>query len=152
MYKNVPHQKYQTVQVTSVDRGRLLIMLYDGCIKFLKLSKEGLEQKDMAKFARFLSKAQAIISELMVTLDFEKGGKIAQDLDKLYDFMLFHLTEANIEKNPAKIQNVISLVETVAAAYREIVEKPAIEKTEEKKPATEASKAMRPGQSISYSY
>jgi len=57
MYKNVPHQKYQTVQVTSVDRGRLLIMLYDGCIKFLKLSKEGLEQKDMAKFARFLSKA-----------------------------------------------------------------------------------------------
>jgi len=88
----------------------------------------------------------------MLTLDFEKGGKIAQDLDKLYDFMLFHLTEANIEKNPAKIQNVISLVETVAAAYREIVEKPAIEKTEEKKPATEASKAMRPGQSISYSY
>ena len=152
MYKNVPHQRYQTVQVTSVDRGRLLVMLYDGCIKFLKLSKEGLEQKDPAKFARFLSKAQAIISELLVTLDFEKGGKIAQDLDRLYDFMLFHLTEANIEKNPAKIQNVINLVETVAAAYREIVEKQLAEKAEENKAAEPATKAMRPGQSISYSY
>jgi len=100
-------------------------MLYDGCIKFLKHAKAGLESKDIPKFARFLSKAQAIISELMLTLDFERGGEIARDLDRIYDFALFYLTEANLEKNPAKIQRVIELIDTIAGAYREIIENPA---------------------------
>lgn len=115
-------QQYSTVQISTVDRGRLLVMLYDGCINFLKLSKEGLENKDLPKFARFLSKAQAIISELMLTLDFEKGGEIAKDLDRIYDFALFYLTEANLEKSPEKISKVIGIVSTIAEAYRDIVE------------------------------
>lgn len=97
-------------------------MLYDGCINFLKLAKEGLENKDIPKFARFLSKSQAIISELMLTLDFEKGGEIAKDLDRIYDFALFYLTEANLEKNPEKITKVIGIISTIAEAYRDIVE------------------------------
>ncbi|HQH25869.1 MAG TPA: flagellar export chaperone FliS [Oligoflexia bacterium] len=116
------YKQYATVHISTVDRGRLLLMLYDGCIKFLKHAKDGLEKKDIAKFARFMSKAQAIISELMLTLDFEKGGQIAKDLDRLYDFMLFYLTEANLEKNPVKIQRVLELVEIVASAYREVIE------------------------------
>lgn len=115
-------QQYSTVQISTVDRGRLLVMLYDGCINFLKLSKEGLENKDIPKFARFLSKSQAIISELMLTLDFEKGGEIAKDLDRIYDFALFYLTEANLEKNPEKISKVIGIISTIAEAYRDIVE------------------------------
>jgi flagellar protein FliS len=99
-------------------------MLYDGCIKFLKHAKVGLESKDIPKFARYLSKSQAIISELMLTLDFERGGEIARDLDRIYDFALFYLTEANLEKNPAKIQRVIDLIDTIAGAYREIIEGP----------------------------
>lgn len=98
------------------------MMLYDGCLKFLMLAKEGLVSKDIPKFAKFLSKSQAIISELMVTLDFEKGGEIAKDLDRLYDFMLFHLTEANIEKNPKKVQDVIDLLTVIASAFREVIE------------------------------
>jgi flagellar protein FliS len=115
-------QQYSTVQISTVDRGRLLVMLYDGCINFLKLAKEGLENKDIPKFARFLSKSQAIISELMLTLDFEKGGEIAKDLDRIYDFALFYLTEANLEKNPEKITKVIGIISTIAEAYRDIVE------------------------------
>lgn len=117
-----PHSKYQNIQISTVDRGRLLLMLYDGCIKFLRHAKAGLEAKDYVKFARFLSKSQAIIVELMNTLDFEKGGNIAKDLDRLYDFMMFYLTEANLERNPAKIEKVIELVSVIAGAFREIIE------------------------------
>ena len=124
MYSKLAHKQYTNIHIATVDRGRLLLMLYDGCLKFLKLSKAGLEARDLPKFARFLSKGQAIISELMLTLDFEKGGEIAKDLDRLYDFMLFYLTEANLEKNPEKIQRVINLLETIASAYRDVIEGP----------------------------
>ena len=121
MYAKNAHSQYTNVQISTIDRGRLLLMMYEGCIKFLKHAKDGLENNDIVKFARFLSKSQAIIAELMKTLDFEKGGQIAKDLDRLYDFMLFYLTEANLQKDAKKIERVIRLVETIASAYREIV-------------------------------
>lgn len=122
MYGKNAHAAYQSVQVTTTDRGRLLLMMYEGAIKFLKQSKLGLETNDMAKFCRFLSKGQAIIAELMNTLDFEKGGSIARDLDRLYDFMLFYLTEANLHRDPKRIAKVIGLIDTIYSAYKEIIE------------------------------
>ncbi len=89
---------------------------------FLKHAKIGLETKDYPKFATYLSKSQAIIGELMTTLDFEKGGEIAKDLDKIYEFCLFYLTEANIEKNTEKVERVIAIIQKIASAYKDIVE------------------------------
>ncbi|MCC6219635.1 MAG: flagellar export chaperone FliS [Deltaproteobacteria bacterium] len=122
MYGKSAHKQYTSVQISTIDRGRLLLMMYDGGINFLKHAKSGLEAKDIKKFARFLSKGQAIIAELVNTLDFEKGGRIAKELDQLYDFMLYYLTEANLQKSPEKVQRVIDLLETIAGAYREIIE------------------------------
>ncbi len=122
MYGKNAHQTYQAVQVTTVDKGRLLLMMYEGAIKFLKQSRSGLETNDIPKFCRFLSKGQAIIAELMNTLDFEKGGTIAKDLDRLYDFMLYYLTEANLHRDPQRITRTIGLLETIYAAYKEIIE------------------------------
>lgn len=122
MYGKNAHSAYQNVQVTTTDRGRLLLMMYEGAIKFLKQAKSGLETNDITKFCRFLSKGQAIIAELMNTLDFEKGGDIARDLDRLYDFMLFYLTEANLHRDPKRIQKVIGLIDTIYSAYKEIIE------------------------------
>ncbi len=122
MYGKNAHAAYQTVQITTTDRGRLLLMMYEGAIKFLKQSKAGLEANDLAKFCRFLSKGQAIIAELMNTMDFEKGGSIARDLDRLYDFMLFYLTEANLYRDARRINKVIGLLDTIYSAYKEIIE------------------------------
>lgn len=144
MYGKNAHNQYQTVQVTTTDRGRLLLMMYEGALKFLRQSKAGLESNDMAKFCRFLSKAQAIIAELMNTLDFEKGGKIAKDLDRLYDFMLFYLTEANLHRDAKRVEKVIELLETVYAAYKEIIEgekAKEISSQQTQRPATQAPKA-----------
>jgi flagellar protein FliS len=122
MYGKNAHNTYQTVQVTTTDKGRLLLMMYEGAIKFLRQAHAGLKEDDIAKFCRFLSKAQAIIAELMNTLDFEKGGTIARDLDRLYDFMLFYLTEANLYRDGNRVLKTIKLIETIYQAYKEIIE------------------------------
>jgi len=124
MFGKNAHTTYRSVQVTTTDKGRLLLMMYEGALKFLKQSKAGLEDNDLAKFCRFLSKGQAIISELMNTLDHEKGGEIARDLDRLYDFMLFYLTEANLHKDPKRIEKVIELLNIVYSAFKEVIEEP----------------------------
>lgn len=143
MYGKNAHTTYQTVQITTTDRGRLLLMMYEGAIKFLKQSRAGLEEKDIAKFCRFLSKGQAIIAELMNTLDFEKGGTIARDLDRLYDFMLFYLSEANLYRDGERVTKVIGLIETIYSAYREI-----IEGKKDNQPMSSAEAAARVGEAL----
>jgi flagellar protein FliS len=122
MYGKNAHATYQAVQITTTDRGRLLLMMYEGAIKFLKQSKTGLEEKDIVRFCKYLGKGQAIIAELMNTLDFEKGGTIAEDLERLYDFMLFYLSEANLHRDGERVVRVIKLLETIYSAFREIIE------------------------------
>jgi flagellar protein FliS len=122
MYGKNAHNTYQAVQITTTDRGRLLLMMYEGAIKFLKQSRIGLEEKDIAKFCRFLGKGQAIIAELMNTLDYEKGGTIAHDLERIYDFMLFYLSEANLYRDGERVAKVIELIEVIYSAFKEVIE------------------------------
>jgi flagellar protein FliS len=122
MYNKGAAKTYQSVQVTTTDRGRLLLMMYEGALKFLRQAKAGIKDNDVPKFCRFLSKAQAIIAELMNTLDFEQGGTIASDLDRLYDFMLFYLTEANLYRDSERIDRVIKLINTIYEAFKDVVE------------------------------
>jgi flagellar protein FliS len=122
MYGKNAHNTYQAVQITTTDRARLLLMMYEGAIKFLKQSRIGLEEKDIAKFCRFLGKGQAIIAELMNTLDFEKGGTIAHDLERLYDFMLFYLSEANLHRDGERVAKVIDLLDVIYSAFKEVIE------------------------------
>ena len=138
MYGKNAHAAYQSVQVTTTDRGRLLLMMYEGAIKFLRQSKAGLDAGDITKFCRFLSKGQAIIAELMNTLDFDKGGTIARDLDRLYDFMLFYLTEANLYRDGKRITKVIGLLDTIYSAYKDIIEGDRQQATVAVAPTTEA--------------
>ncbi|RMD84598.1 MAG: flagellar export chaperone FliS [Candidatus Dadabacteria bacterium] len=147
MYAKNAHNKYKSVEITTTDRGRLLLLMYDGAIKFLKQSKAGLEANDLPKFCRFLSKAQAVIAELMNTLDFEKGGKIARDLDRLYDFMLFYLTEANLHRDGKRITRVIELLNKIYSAYKEIILNRKADTQPQKKGAS--SKAQGEGLQIS---
>ena len=123
MYNKSATQQYNQTQFTTIDRGRLLMMMFDGALNFLKHSRDGIAKNDRAQFSRFLSKAHAIISELNNTLDFEKGGDIARDLERLYDFMLHHLIQANLTKDGKKVEDVIRVLQPIADAYREILAK-----------------------------
>ncbi len=116
-------RRYTAAQITSVDRKRLLLLVFEGGQRFLRSAREALAADDLPRFAEALSRAQAIISELLGTLDHARGGTIAAELSRLYEFMLLHLTEANAQCSVRHVDEVIGVFDTVAGAFREILER-----------------------------
>jgi flagellar protein FliS len=115
--------RYAEAQVKVVDREQLLLLVFEGGTKFLRLAREALAAGDSVRFAEHLARAQAIISELLGTLDHQAGGAIATNLARLYEFMLFHLTEANASRSVRHIDDVIQVFGIVATSFREILQK-----------------------------
>lgn len=115
-------RRYSEAQVTVVDRKRLLLLVLEGGQRFLTKTRDALAAGDLVGFAENLRKAQGIITELLSTLDHEAGGQIARDLARLYDFMLFHLTEANVKRSVRHVEDVQRVFATIADAFREIIE------------------------------
>ncbi|HEV59011.1 MAG TPA: flagellar export chaperone FliS [Phycisphaerales bacterium] len=111
---------YQQTAVGTQNKGRLIVMLYEGAIKFLRQALRDLEAKDYAAKGRNISKARDILLELNTVLDMEAGGEIAQNLRALYNFMLRHLAQANIRCDEQMIRDVISLLEDLNASWRAI--------------------------------
>lgn len=116
-----PLNQYQQAQIATADRGQLLVLIFDGGLRFLAQAEKSLEEGDLGQFSHFLGRAQAIIAELLHTLDHKNGGEIAFNLERLYRFMLEHLVEANLQKNPRYVGDVRRILGTIASAYREIV-------------------------------
>lgn len=116
--------QYQQTQVGTADRRRLLMLMFDGALKFLALAEARLREGDIGQFAHHLSRAEGIIAELLHTLDHKAGGEIAKSLERLYRFMLEHLTVANLRKSAGHVAEVARVLGVVASAYREIAERP----------------------------
>lgn len=117
-------QRYQETQFATADRGRILLLMFEGGLKFLAQSRVGLEAGDFLRFGQQLGRAQAVIAELMHTLDHKAGGEIAANLERLYQFMLDHLVEANRRKSVRHVEQVSHLLATIADAFRTILERP----------------------------
>ncbi|MDQ1235877.1 flagellar protein FliS [Paenibacillus sp. SORGH_AS306] len=100
-----PYQKYQQAQAQTASKPKLLIMLYDGAIRFVKAGIEGIEEKDYQKANNNLCKAQAIVHELISSLNFD--FPIAHELIVIYEYMLHSLIEANIKKNVTLAEEVL---------------------------------------------
>ncbi len=113
---------YKETSITTQSKGKLVVMLYDGAIKFLKLAIRGIEESDFEAKNRDVQKAMKIIEELNLVLDMDVGGEIAQNLRKLYNFMLGHLTQANIKNDKSMIEEVIVMLETLNEGWRDIAE------------------------------
>lgn len=113
-------KSYQEHSISTQSRGRLIVMLYEGAIKFLRQALEDLEQNDFASKGRNIARAQDILFELNTVLDMENGGEIAQNLRSLYNFMMRHLMQANVRKDPHMIKEVISLLEELNHGWRTI--------------------------------
>ena len=113
-------EAYQDTAVTTQSKGRLIVMLYDGAIKFLKLAIEEIEKKNPEAKGKYITKAKDIINELNIVLDMEAGGEIAANLRSLYLFMNRHLSEANIKQDPQKIREVITLLEELNQSWKAI--------------------------------
>jgi flagellar protein FliS len=113
-------ESYQQTAITTQSRGRLIVLLYDGAIKFMKLAIQEIEAGNWAAKAQYLSRAQDIIIELTAVLDMEGGGEIAQNLRRLYYYMNRRLFQANAKKDPQMIREVIALMEDLNQSWKTI--------------------------------
>lgn len=100
-----PYEKYRQSSVQTSTPAQLVIMLYDGAIRFIRAGLDGLSKKDYEKTNLNLGKAQTIISELMSTLD--QSYEVSKNLFLLYEYTNHLLIEANIHKNPAKAEEAL---------------------------------------------
>lgn len=96
----------------------LVVMLYDGCIKFLKIGNAAIEEKDFEKANDSLIRAQEIISELVMSLDF--NYKLAEQLLDIYEFCLHSLAEINVSKDNTLIQPLIDILADLREAWAEV--------------------------------
>lgn len=119
-----PYSQYQKTQVTTASKERVLLMLYEGAIRFTKQASAAMKQKKIAEKSKYISKATAILSELMATLDFKAGGQLAVDLENLYVFMIDKLIDGNIKNDPESLQVVEQLLMTLYEAWKDVIENP----------------------------
>lgn len=113
-------ETYQETAVTTQNKGKLVVMLYEGAIKFLKMAIKEIEAKDPEAKGEHISKAVDILFELNTVLDMDAGGEVATNLRKLYVFMGRHLTEANKEQDAGKIEEVIKMLEELNQSWKAI--------------------------------
>jgi len=111
---------YQQTAIGTQSKGRLIVMLYDGAIKFMKLAIRELEAENYAAKGRYINRAQDIINELNAVLDMDSGGDISQNLRRLYLFVNRRLSEANAKRDPQMIREVIALMEELNQSWRAI--------------------------------
>lgn len=109
---------YQENSVATQSQGRLIVMLYDGAVKFLNRAIAEIEKQDWAAKGHQINRAIAIIDELDGCLDMEAGGEIALNLRRLYDFMRRHLTEANAKRDPQRISEVIRILDDLNEGWK----------------------------------
>ena len=119
-----PYKQYQKTQVVTASREKILLMLYEGAIRFTKQARAAMNDKKIADKGKAISKATAIISELMATLDFKVGGQLAQDLENLYIFMIDKLIEANVYNKIECLDDVERLLNTLYSAWKDVIENP----------------------------
>ena len=111
---------YKDTAVTTQGKGRLIVLLYDGAIKFMKLAIKELEAGNYEAKGQYLIRAQDIITELNAVLDMDAGGEIATNLRKLYCFMSNRLSEANVKRDAEMIREVITLMEELNQSWKAI--------------------------------
>jgi flagellar secretion chaperone FliS len=111
---------YRENAVATQSQGRLVVLLYEGALRFLKQAQRELDAGDMAAKGLSINKAVAILHELDACLNMEDGGEIAQNLRSIYLFMVRRLSEANIQRNPAYLRDVIGCLESLNEGWKAV--------------------------------
>ncbi|OLN27359.1 Flagellar biosynthesis protein FliS [Desulfovibrio sp. DV] len=112
-------KNYIQTQVSTTTQGDLVIMLFDAALKFLHRAKEKIAEKNYAQKGILISKALDILSELQGSLNVNKGGELAERLQKLYFFCSARLLMANLKMDVAKIDEVVGILNGLREAFSE---------------------------------
>ncbi|MCL2124105.1 MAG: flagellar export chaperone FliS, partial [Desulfovibrionaceae bacterium] len=117
-------QAYFSTHIATTDQGQLLLMLYDGALKFLSQTREKMLARDMAGKGMLISRAIDIINELASSLNMEKGGTLAENLNNLYFLCTTRLLQANAKLDVAQLDSVVNILSGLRNAYAQIINTP----------------------------
>jgi flagellar protein FliS len=124
-----PHKyarTYQTQSILTASPGQLVLMMYDGCLRFLAEARAGFDlpegtPKRIETINNALRRAQSVIAELRCRLDHEAGGEVAANLDRLYDYYNRQLFLANIKKDETPVIEIEGLIRILRDAWSEML-------------------------------
>ena len=124
---NVEHSKFQNdaykkTQIETATPENLILMLYDGALRFMGQAEEGFKEKSIEKISNNLLRVQAIFTELMTSLNKEQGGEIATNLERLYLFFLRQLSESNIKKDPTPMLQIKPLIQDLRNTWEQAMQ------------------------------
>ena len=140
---NKAAQAYFQTKVSTTDQGQLLLMLYDGALKFLQQARTKMIANDSAGKGILISKVIDIINELSASLNMDKGGSLAVNLNNLYLLCTARLLRANLKMDLESLDSVESILTGLRGAYAQIIETP-----EARKAASDIASRMQPMGSV----
>ena len=123
-YKSQVNQ-YRRMKIETASPEMLILMLYDGAIKNIKTAvanNQGDENTNLEVFSNMLIKAQNIITELMVSLNFDIGGDIARNLFNIYEYVNYTLAQANINKSNENMDTIIQMLTDLRGTWKEVIQ------------------------------
>ena len=125
MVHNNPWKSYKQVATQTANPGQLVLMLFEGAIRFLEQARAGFAFEDPCerntRVNNNVIRAQAIINELNRSLDMRSGGDLAITLNKLYDYFDRKLTESNLKKEEVGIEEVIHRITILKDAWAQML-------------------------------
>lgn len=120
-----PYRVYMENEINSAGKGKLVLMLYNGVIRFLAEAKNAINNKDIPEAHNKITRASDIISELRASLD-ESAGDIAVNLDRLYEYVEWRLLQANIKKDNKEIDAVIPVITDLRDTWAQAIKSPLV--------------------------
>lgn len=117
---NNPYAKYQNNAVNTSTPGELTLMLYNGCLKFIAQAKKAVEVNNIEEKNKAVQKAQAIISELMLTLD--KSYPVSQNMLVLYEFANSRLVDGNIKNDGALFDEASAIITEFRDTWKQVIQ------------------------------
>jgi len=114
------HNAYKQNEISTSSQGKLILMMYEGAIKFTKMALQSMDTGDIAGKAKYIGKIHDIVNELSVSLDLKNGGEVTARLETLYQFVLRQLTLANIKSDREALESIIKVLEPLHDAWVQI--------------------------------
>ena len=114
---------YQKANVTTADRVRIVVMCYEGCIANASRAQEEMRKGNVADKGVYLGKATAIVTELLSTLDKERGGELAERLELLYRYVLHSFSQANLKQDPTLMDGALRVLKELKEGWAALAEK-----------------------------
>ncbi len=114
---------YKQTSITTSNQTQLVVMLYDGALRFLHQGVEAIGRNDIEGKATACDRALAIVQHLHLSLDMERGEEIASELERLYSFVIAQIVEGSSKLDTEKLEEAIKVLSILRPAWAELAQK-----------------------------